>query len=271
MTLLDRCKKELTITVTFVNQIDQSIIGRSEVSVEQLPETFAINTVIHLGEEEWQILKADPCDKADFIKTQELTLMLLRIESINPADISFSLPTIASDLLAFSETTFSVNFTHTLREDDWRQCEFFDIHQKDRIMVELKKVEKLIDNHQKRTQSETRTYDKIHVRDLTNVAELSFSLMAFLSKLQVSDVGAVRFEGDEQYIAQGFAVETASNMYYGILGVNYEGTLGLEDLVVKVLGVQPKSEDREEITQLLQTFDLLYVDWCEAQTIDRLN
>lgn len=271
MALLDQFKKKSTVMVTFINRADYSIIGRSELSSDQLPETFALNTVMHLGDEDWEVLSAEPSDKISFVQTGELILTMQRIEQMNPADILFSLPTISNELPEFSDITFSVNFTHILREDDWRQCEFFDIHQKDKILSELTKIEVLKNDHQKSTQSDLRAFNKIHVRDLQEVPELSFSLMAFLSQLQISDVGAIRFEDHEQYIAQGFAVETLSNMFYGILGLNCEGSTGLDNLVVRVLGVQPKSDDREEISQLLQNFNLMYVDWCDAYSIDRLN
>lgn len=271
MAILDRFRKKLTVTVTFVNQLDQSIIGRSELAVEQLPETFAINTVMHLGDEDWQILKAEPCDKSAFVKTRELTLTMQRIESINPADILFSLPTIAGELPGLSPTTFSTSFTYQMREDDWRQCEFFEVYKKARILEEITKVEALKGANQSEDDDTLMGFEHIHIRDLTDVATLSISLLALLHQLQISDVGAIQFENNAGYIAQGFAVETAENIFYGILDVREKGSLELENLVVSILAVQPKSEDSQELVQLLQAFNLLYVDWCHGSVIDRLN
>lgn len=262
MGLFDRFKKSSkdTVTVTFINHADQSIIGQCELQPEQLPETFEINTTMHLGDDNWEVMSAEPSQKVEFIKKGELTLVMQKVEMVNPNDILFSLPTINNELPALSENTLSDVFVITMLEDDWRQCEFFSKNQHKEIQQEIEKIEQLKANHQKSESSQYNAYDKIHIRELADLALLSINFKELQAILKVKKIGAIKFENQSYYIAQGFALETDHHIYYGVLDSDNE--------VVETLGVRYKSDNIDEIAHVLNAFDLVYVDWCETSCLE---
>src|SRR6185437_13418963 len=89
---------EPTIRVEFINGADNSVIGVSNIPCKQLPDTFAINTNLDIKDQKWSVQSADPVDKAQFIKTGNLRLVLSRLSMMNPAEVLFSLPTISDDV-----------------------------------------------------------------------------------------------------------------------------------------------------------------------------
>ncbi len=58
--------------------------------VDKLPDSFEIDTTLHLGETDWSVVCAEPSIKAEFSKTRKLTIRLRKIESMDPKEIAFS-------------------------------------------------------------------------------------------------------------------------------------------------------------------------------------
>lgn len=116
-----------TIKVTFIDDATGDIIGFSEMKREQLPEAFDKPTIMHIADEKWQVVKADPLYDREFVVTKELTLHLRRVERMNPQDIRYTIPTISNELPALADMPLFEDFTLQLHEDDWRQIEFLPI------------------------------------------------------------------------------------------------------------------------------------------------
>jgi hypothetical protein len=91
---------EPIIRVEFINGADNSVIGVSNIPCNQLPDTFAINTNLDIKDQKWSVQSADPVEKAKFIKTGNLRLVLSLSSIVNPAEVLFSLPTIAARIFA---------------------------------------------------------------------------------------------------------------------------------------------------------------------------
>lgn len=62
-------KKHTTIRVEFVKQGESAPFMRSDVPIDSLPDTFEIDTTLHIKEEEWQVVSALPPQKSEFRKT----------------------------------------------------------------------------------------------------------------------------------------------------------------------------------------------------------
>jgi hypothetical protein len=57
-----------------------------ELSPETLPAAFE-RTTLHMGEEDWQVIKAEPAMAAGYVKTDKLTLTLFKVSALSVKDI----------------------------------------------------------------------------------------------------------------------------------------------------------------------------------------
>jgi hypothetical protein len=78
------------VTVAFVDEATGAIFATSNMPVEKLPNSFEIDTTLHLGETDWSVVSAEPLSKAEFSKTRKLTIRLRKIETMDPQALAFS-------------------------------------------------------------------------------------------------------------------------------------------------------------------------------------
>lgn len=78
------------IAVAFVDEASGTEFARSNIPVDKLPDTFEIDTTLHLGETDWIVVGAEPSFKAAFSRTRKLTIGLRKIETMDPREIAFS-------------------------------------------------------------------------------------------------------------------------------------------------------------------------------------
>ena len=78
------------VTVTLIDDTTGAVFASSNMPPDDLPESFAIDTTLHLGEDNWSVIHAEPQTKAEFTKSGKVTLRLRKIETMDPNAISFS-------------------------------------------------------------------------------------------------------------------------------------------------------------------------------------
>ena len=100
----------------------------SDMPVDQLPDTFAVDTTLHINDEDWRVLAAQPVDKAAFRKTGKLQLTLTNAAPIarDAESILFSIATLSDDFPSLVPVA-SMEDVAVFHEDDWRQVEFISI------------------------------------------------------------------------------------------------------------------------------------------------
>ena len=81
------CRK---VTVEFIDEADGAVFASSIMPVDDLPDSFEIDTTLHLGESDWSVVRAEPLTKKDFSKTGKLRIRLRKIETMDPNAIGFS-------------------------------------------------------------------------------------------------------------------------------------------------------------------------------------
>src|SRR6478672_6826536 len=89
--------KRSTIRVEFVNANTNKTMGISEMKPEQLPVSFVKPTTMHLQNEEWQVIKAEPQDAFQFTESKHLVLWLSKAGKLDPNGIRFSIPTVSNE------------------------------------------------------------------------------------------------------------------------------------------------------------------------------
>ena len=147
--------KKNNIRVEFINVDTGKVFTTSDVSPENLPDTFAINTTMHLGLEDWEVVSAEPTHKNDFLKTHKLRLVLRKVVLMDPKKILFTFPSICNYLgeLTVEPRTGNELIIH---EDNWRNIEIvsrkfendvdsdlreiFKVHQEERVSAGFKRL-----------------------------------------------------------------------------------------------------------------------------------
>jgi hypothetical protein len=102
--------KDEKIRVQFIDSSTGDIVGISNISADQLPATFAIETKMTILGSEWQVEEAIPLNSVDFIKAKSLILKLNKIEKITTSDVVFSVPTVSNEFPVFSEISIFNDF-----------------------------------------------------------------------------------------------------------------------------------------------------------------
>src|SRR4051812_9918971 len=90
-------KKPKTVRVELFDADTGKRFSVSDAPIERLPGSFEAATTLHLGEDDWQVVRATPVTAAEFSATGKLRLVLRRLpkpQHVDPKEILFSLPTI---------------------------------------------------------------------------------------------------------------------------------------------------------------------------------
>ena len=224
---------------------------------EKLPETFEIQTTMHLNDEDWSIVEAIPSHSKDFLESKELTLKMNKVESMNPQDILFSLPTISNEIPQKSPPNIYNDFDFLILEDDWRQNEFLNKSAFPLIEIEIKKINELKQNDSKVIDSEFTAFKNCHVRDTIGEPKLSLSLEQIKKLLNTENLGNLKTSSN--FIENGFSLRTKSTTFYGTI----------ENGIITQFCIGEFSDGTSnEIQKIINELDILFVGWCHCQIIE---
>jgi hypothetical protein len=246
--------KKSTIKVKLIEALDNDLIGEVNLSPSQLPQSFKTSTTMHIGDKDWQVVKAEPEDYSDFYKSGELTLWLRPVETIDPSLIRFSIPTISNELPGVSDSSPFNDFTLTLHEDNWRQIEFLPLSLLPVIQEEMADVEAIIFPEDDPDFNSLNGFDKVHVRRRIGEHHLSIELEAFCEKAGIIQRGNIAFQGYNVFVKNGFSLKGANYTWYGIA----------EENIIRDLAIDFFDSIDDEIMQILNHYDLLMVEWCRG-------
>jgi hypothetical protein len=150
-----------TVAVAFIDDATGRQVAASNMPLDQLPDTFALDTDLDLAGSHFVVVRADPQTKAEFAETKRLTVGLRRAERAEPKDILFSVPSICGAALPIASTAASISGdVIVLHEDDWRQCEFVACSQSAEISAELSGIRQIHSDA-----AAAGAWRKIHVRE----------------------------------------------------------------------------------------------------------
>jgi hypothetical protein len=132
-----------TVSVVFVDEPTGTILATSEVPLDQLPDTFAVDTNLEMSGVPFVVVRAQPQTKTEFSRTKRLTVTLRKVEQLDPKQILFSLPSICGAALPGTAQANDFGDIIVLHEDDWRQCEFVANSLHDAIDADLSGVRRI--------------------------------------------------------------------------------------------------------------------------------
>lgn len=246
-------KSNEVIRVEFVNNATQEQIAVSDVTVDQLPDSFQLETKLEIGDEQWWVVEASPREKKDFSETGSLKVFLSKIESLDPANIAFLLPTINNSLFeAAGGTDENVFLIH---EDDWRQSEFISKAFAANIETEIDSINEIYRAHRVGS-----GFDRVHLRELIDepLVREDIGLDAFRRSVEIGHI----FNG------------------FGLRGSTAKNSFAFELTDESILFGQVDDHDRirflctnrtkdfgKPILDVVREHNLLFVDWCSTEII----
>jgi hypothetical protein len=250
------------IHVEMVDAATGRIFAESDIPPDQLPESFEAATTLHLGDADYDVEEADPVTAAEFRKTGRLRLVLRRvkIESIDPRSVLFSLPTISNDLPAIEPGSTKLNRNVLeIHEDDWRQTELIHLSLSAEIDEELADVARIYSEHR-----QGEFFNQIHVRRRIPAPLAA----ARIQSLSLSIPGAAPYDGLALYgvagvVAGGWATKLASTA--DLFGVYQDGFLA----AVCLRGtVPPDAPEAGLLAGIAIAHGLCLVDWCSCRRVE---
>lgn len=251
--------KRKTVRVTLVNAGTGQLLAESDTPLASLPETFAVNTTLHIGGDDWAVVRAEPLTKAQFSRAGKLRVELHSLKSattVDLQDILFSLPTL-NDALPECDGANADGSELEMHEDDWRQTEWVDRRFADLIDRELASVRSI---HEHNRGPEGMGFRKVHTRSL--IAEpLDISSSTMQSVLNAVAPGGravnLRLQGHPRCIRHGFAIRISDSIW--LYGCTSEGG-------VRLLGLSGSGDARtvaERVGSVLPSVRLIH--WPSAR------
>jgi len=252
---------ERSIQVTFCDAASGAVFGQAEMSAANIPKSFEAHTTLNLEGQDWEVVTAEPMTRDEYEKagTLRLTLRKVRIGTISPKNVLFSLPTICDKIPGIDPGTSKLGKkTVELHEDDWRQVELVAQCHQAEIDVCL--------SHIRRIYTEQRTdngfFRKLHVRKevaapLEGGGLLFTDLRRFLPTLTALD--GLSYRGVAGLIADGFAFESAFGLR--LYGVRQGVAVTILGLSVEHAGPQVE-RDGPSLATLMRANELCLIDWC---------
>ncbi|MDB5336836.1 MAG: hypothetical protein JWN70_2455 [Planctomycetaceae bacterium] len=201
------------IQVTFIDDATGESIGATRIPPSDLPETFELDTTLHLGDVDWTVIAAIPLTRAEYSQSQKLTLRLRRVEYVDPHDILFSLPTICDAIPGTGADPVTGN-EFELAEDDWRQFEFVSHELAEEVDAEIAQIRLIHENY-----SAEVGWSKIHVRRQPEPPILSnIPLLAIGATFGGSlESASITYCGADTRILDGYSFTTPDGLIiYGV-------------------------------------------------------
>ncbi|EAY31294.1 hypothetical protein [Microscilla marina] len=247
------------INVTFIDITTGMTLGIYEVPLEQLPQSFEVATTLNMGGSDWSIEDAEPKMSEEFIATGELTLKMRQLKKVKTDDILFSLPTISGHIPTdISKTAQFNDFIFTMHEDNWHQYEFLNKSSFPLIDLEIDKIKEVKTQHTKTVDKSLTAFTKCHLRTTINTPDLNIDLNKLKELLNATEVGSFALKGYEGFVPASFALKTGETTYYGILKGDEVVELSIADFSEHTIN---------EIKQVVDVFEVVFVDWCNCEVI----
>ena len=239
-----------TVSVTFIDDAASTAMATLDLPIANLPDTFELETTLHLGDDDWTVVSAQPRTKPEFARSGKLVLRLHKLETVDLSDILYSLPSICDRLPAVADTP-PTGDNLILAEDDWRQFELVSRAFAGESEAEIAAIRAI---HEQ--ESAGAGWKKIHVRKLPESP-----IASALSREDIDRAfSGVTFRGvcfGNAPIVSGFSFRAGGLQGYGIE----------EDGLISVLGIvqEPAGEEPvEALARLAHEFDLELVHWCRC-------
>lgn len=243
------------ITVTFINDATNETIGVTQILPNDLPESFALETTMQLGDSSWLVANAIPKTRVEYGKSKKLTLRLNQVFSVDPQSILASLPTICDFIPKLGNQALTGQEL-VLHEDDWQQFEFVSKQLICEIDQEIQSIRQIYAN-----ESVGVGFRRLHVRKLIKksiVRDLTLNDLSDLLGIQVISSG-VTYQRANSQIEAGFLITAPDGLR--LYGLTENGMICVLAIAEEVLE-HPPEQSITALQSLAAKFDLELLHWC---------
>ncbi|MFT3837397.1 MAG: hypothetical protein QM723_10420 [Myxococcaceae bacterium] len=243
------------IAVELIEAETSRVIATSQFPPEQLPETFEARTHLTLGEDTWEVVRAEPMTRAEYVAAGSLRIFLRKVvvEEIDVSKVLFSMPTICDEVPAVQQGTSKLGRrVYELHEDDWRQLELISaVHER-----EIREVFAKIDEVVATQRAPSGGFHRLHIRKevaapLTQSGLTRAKVQSFFPEARAYE--GLGYFGIAGTIEGGFALELPGQVLYG---AERGGVLDGLCLSARTEG------DLALLAPLMKGHGLVLVDWC---------
>lgn len=136
------------VFVEFIDAAHGTHAAHAECDPNDLPPAFDSDSLVTFEGQEFQVVKAEPVTKDEFVRSGKLRLWIKRAasQSVDPKALLFSLATIENALpTTVKDPTWFGTKTIDLHEDEWRQFEFVSLAARQDIGAELDEIRKVLE------------------------------------------------------------------------------------------------------------------------------
>lgn len=261
---------DTAVTVIFVDAADGKEVGRSELSSDQLPQSFDIDTTVDINGATWLVEHAEPQSAAQWRVSHALTLTLRRAgaSTVPARDILFSLPTIC-DVLPSTGGTCSRADALEIHEDDWRQVEVIADSLSGVVSSEMHAIRAIHEEHARHASDGGIVgFDAIHVRSqpakpLADPVPLRRVMAMFPPPSR--QYAGVAFRGTTGIAVNSFAIAFGPDNLYGVADGDAIEVLCLD--LRAIPDAAPPPDLVLGLRQVMEAFDLVIADWCRCSVI----
>ena len=202
-------KNHTIINVSFIDSESKEVIAQSKMPIEQLPDTFELNTELNIGGKKYSVTNAEPLLKSEFEKSGKLKITLTPIKYIDPKKILFTLPTICDGLPTYVKANQPLEKYYVTHEDNWRQFEYIHKQFEKEVNQEISSIESIIKNNKVGI-----GYNQIHVRKKITDPKVKLSLRKFIEyfpeKIKIQKLAI-----NNQKVENSFSIEYDGVNYFG--------------------------------------------------------
>ncbi len=246
------------IRVEFVDAATQTTFATTDSEINALPETFVLNTRVNINDQEWEVVKAEPMTRAEYVQQGKLTLTLSKITMMPVKDILYTLPTIYNTLPAMEERNVAPDDILTLDADLWRCLEFVSTAHQTVMEREFEAIAIIYQDHREGT-----GFNRLHIRKMPQAPVAGLLRLTELKALFVGaqPFEAIAFQREHGMAKDVFAFRYGAWTFYGDLNGNH----------VQSLALDPRPHEDalplDPILQLMRMYDLLLVDWINVNAM----
>ena len=128
------------IDVTFIDAETSDEFMKLKVPLRQLPVR---DTTLTIGKDDWLLVDVTPSRTEEIVKAGKVSLVLRKVQYIDPNSILFSLPTVA-DVIPEEVTEGDLSNALQMHEDDWLQLELVPRETVFEAQADLEAVRKVL-------------------------------------------------------------------------------------------------------------------------------
>jgi hypothetical protein len=239
------------IKVTCIDGVTGQPIGKYKIALTHLPDLFDKPVTLTIEGNTWRVIKASPISADEFSIFKKLTLHVLNKEQLQQIPLGHNISTRNASTPLTTTTPLYKECTLDITADDWLQLEFLPAAALPLIHEELALIDPIL--LAKDGSNPLLGYDTMHIRHQTAHLGVNIPFDVFRSSVQLSKKGNIRFGGDD-FVENGFVVQTDNYEYYGTVVNNQITHLGLTSFDCI----------DDEFSYIVTVWDLVLVNWCNA-------